>query len=293
MKFYKGLLKFIQIAVILVVLPRVADFVGQLGPQEAGFDIHDLIRVAFALTLGLGTIATAYFANDAPRPTYDDEPPNPKERKRREREATYFATMLNAAPAARKAVVLFAVLDGTFNLADAVRGASMNGLFDVGNHAPWLVVVYTIATILFGISPTVLALMLAYVISLVDRIPLDYEQAPTNRKKIDWVRTILGNLGVREYRAGDVPELPSEIGVRPTNSEQRSLRLPGQPTGEQRQRILDFLDTHATADNMPSVRTIQEMMEEPKPSISTISVVRREWINGYDPFKRGPHGDTD
>ena len=59
MKFYRFLLRFIQIFVVLVVLPRVADFVGNLGYNQAGFDLHDLIRFAFAATLGLGTVATS------------------------------------------------------------------------------------------------------------------------------------------------------------------------------------------------------------------------------------------
>ena len=110
MKLYKFLLRFIQIFVVLVVLPRVASFVGLLGNNVAGPDFHDLIRFAFAATLGLGTISTAYFSDETEPPDYDDEPTNPRERKRREREAVYYASMINAAPYARRAMFLFAFL---------------------------------------------------------------------------------------------------------------------------------------------------------------------------------------
>ena len=293
MKFYKILLKLIQIAVVLVVLPRVSEFVGQLGPPTP---MHDVIRVAFALTLGLGTISTSYFANDQPPPEYDDEPPNPRERKRREREAVFFATMLNAAPAARKAMILFAFLDGTFNLADAVRGAYQNGMFDVAQQGQALTSLYLFATVLFGLAPTILAMMLSYVISLVDRIPMDYERPPTNKREIDWVRTVMGNLGFREFRAGEALAVPDRRPILPPRIERPITRSPGRPNGEQQARIFAYLDEHATADHMPSVRSIQADLDDPKPSISTISDARRVWLNRYDPWqqqaKESVHGNS-
>ena len=54
MKFYKFLPRFIQIFVVLVVLPRVANFVGLLGAPSAGFNIHELIRFPFAAHWVLG-----------------------------------------------------------------------------------------------------------------------------------------------------------------------------------------------------------------------------------------------
>jgi len=226
-KFYKGLLHFIQIFVVLVVLPRVADFVGYLGNSQQGFDFHDLIRFAFAATLGLGTIGTAYFSDETPAPEYDDEPANPRERKRREREAVYYATMLQAVPYARRAMWLFALLDGSFNLAEAVRGASASGLFDVESHGVWTYL-YIGATLLFGVAPTALAIVLSRVISMVDRIPEDY-QKPLGRKDLDWVRTIMGNLGIREYRAEH-----QILSLEERTSEPAPVRSPVRTPGERR-----------------------------------------------------------
>lgn len=164
MKFYKALLKFIQIFVVCVVLQRVASFVGLLGNNPAELDFHDLIRFAFAASLGLGTIATAYFSDDSDPPEYDDEPHNPRERKRREREAVYYATMKSAAPYARRAMWLVASLDGTFNLADAFYGASLTGLLNPQIHGN-AIYLYGGATMAFGLSPTILAMYLSKVIA--------------------------------------------------------------------------------------------------------------------------------
>lgn len=292
MKFYKSLLKFIQIFIVLVVLPRVASFVGLLGHNEAGFDLHDVIRFAFAITLGLGTVASAYFSDDTEAPEYDDEPTNARERKRREREAVYFASMQNASPYARRALYIFAFLDGSFNLADALYGASLSGLIDVAVNGN-LAYVYMVATFIFGVSPTMLAIFLAKLISMVDRIPADYER-PVNRRQLDLLRTIMGNLGLREYSASDAAALMSNTEpVRQTpNTEHRTEhRAPNRiPTGEQGTRVMMWLEQNADPNNPPSITEIQQALDEPIPSRSTVSVARADWrqrrqLREYDPFR--------
>ncbi len=266
MKFYKFLLRFIQIFVVLVVLPRVASFVGLLGNNQTGLDFHDLIRFAFAATLGLGTISTAYFSDETEPPDYDEEPANPRERRRREREAVYYASMINAAPYARRAMFLFAFLDGSFNLADAMFGASSTGLLDPALHGP-LIYVYGTATFLFGVAPTILAIVLAKVISMVDRIPEDYER-PASRKEMDVLRTIMGNLGLREYRAGEAAEL---YHARPA--------LPEPMNGGQAARIRDYLERHYREGQVPTIPEIQHGLGAPVPSKSTVSVARAQWLH--------------
>ena len=280
MKFYKFLLRFIQIFVVLVVLPRVANFVGLLGSPSAGFNIHDLIRFAFAATLGLGVISTAYFSDDAEAPVYEDEPNNSRERRRREREAVYFASMQNAAPYARRAMFLFAFLDGSFNLADAMYGASASGLLDPAAQGTVLVIVYGTATFLFGVAPTILAIVLAKVISMVDRIPADYER-PATRRQIDLLRTVMGNLGLREYSSGDVVNLYGS-GVRLAETSNPELpavvRRTNRAEGEQTARIIAYLETNATPEYLPKLSEIQTALGDPIPSKSTVSVVRNEWL---------------
>lgn len=284
MKFYKRLLKFIPIFVVLVVLPRVADFVGKMSPEGG---IHTLIRFAFAASLGLGTITTAYFSSGAEPPDYDDEPNNPRERRRREREAAYYSTMLTAAPYARNAMWLFAILDGLFNLADAMMSASANGLFDVETHGS-LTYLYIAGTVIFGIAPTILAIALTRLISLVDRIPEDYEK-PMTKKEFDWMRTVMGNLGLREYRSGQAAELLSEN----TRSEQPNNEQYSEPvyvrrttehrTGMQTERIRQYLEANSNG-SVPGVTEIRDALEEPKPSKSTISEVRSAWLQEINPF---------
>jgi hypothetical protein len=197
MQFYKGLLRFIQLFVVLVVLPRVANFLALLGGNPNGFDLHDIIRYAFAATLGLGTVATAYFSEHVEPPEYDDAPSNPREARRCEREAIYFATMNNAVPVATGAMFLFAFLDGVFNLADAFYGASQTGILDFAANGN-LTYVYGTATFLFGIAPTILSIVLARVISSTDRIPNGFEK-PAGKSQVDMLATIMGNMGFRLY----------------------------------------------------------------------------------------------
>jgi len=280
-KFYKRLLKFIPIFVILVVLPRVADFLSYMSPDGL---IPTIIRFCFAASLGLGTIATAYFSDGAQPPVYDDEPQHPRERRRREREAAYYAAMLAAAPYAMKAMWLFAFLDGLFNLSDALMGAWNNGLFDVETYGN-LSYLYLIATIVFGIAPTVLAIALTRLISLVDRIPEDYER-PITGKEMDLMRTIMGNLGLREYKAGQAAELIDRNAyAEQPNSERNSVRRTNAEhrTGGQAERIREYLVVNSNG-RVPGVTEIRDALEEPKPSKSTISEVRSAWLNEINPF---------
>lgn len=279
MSFYKGLLRFVQLGVVLVVLPRVASFLALLGGEE-GFDIHDLIRVAFAAVLGLGVMATSYFSEQVQAPEYDDEPNNPRERKRREREAVYFASMNNAAPIARRAMWVFAFLDGTFNLADAFYGASASGIIDPAVQGPVLTAIYAFAVFIFGIAPTLLAIVLSRVISVVDRIPKGFEKTAT-AAQVDWTYTILKNMGVSTISKSQAANLlRSEDDVRSLpepNSERTAnvTRTNGEHrTGEQRARIRAYLEANGVD---ASYREMQERFEDPKPSISTISEVVNEW----------------
>jgi len=287
MRFYRWLLRFIQILVVLVVLPRVASFLGLLT-ADTGFGVHTVIRFAFAATLGLGTIATAYFSEHIDPPEYDEEPSNPREQKRREREAIYFATMNNAAPIARMAMLFFAFLDGTFNTADAFFGASQSGLLDPAINGN-LIYVYGAAVFLFGVSPTLLSIVLARVITSVDRIPIGFEK-PAGRNQIDLMATILGNMGMRAYTRSAAANLltsedrTSEQDIRRTpNSDRRTVRqLPervrtGEQNTDQRARIFDFLNSQQW-EEMPSISTIQEGVGSPFPSRSTISEARRAWL---------------
>jgi hypothetical protein len=265
-KLYKRLMRFIQIAVILVVLPRVASFVTELSPHSPGLDIHDIIAWAFAATLGLGVISTAYFSDESPPPRYDEDPTTPKERKRREREAAYYTTMLQAAPYSRRALYVFAFLDGSFNLADALMGATANGLFDA--ESTILVGVYIVATVLFGIAPTFLAIVLARVISMVDRIPEDYER-PVTKREMDLMRTIMGNLGLKEYKSGDAAALLSSSAERtPTEPGNEQVRgsavrsrtnLQNNGSTEVRDRIVDFVErVYADEARIPGPTEISE-----------------------------------
>lgn len=283
MKFYRFLLRFIQIFVVLVVLPRVASFVGNLGNNQAGFDLHDLIRFAFAASLGLGTVATSYFSNDTQAPEYEDEPTNRREQRRREREAIYYATMLAAAPYARGAMWLFAILDGSFNMADAFMGASAAGILDVANQGMFLVGIYGTATFLFGVSPTVLAIVLSKVVSMVDRIPDDYER-PATKKQMDILRTVLGNLGLQEYGSSNVAALTNGQHALPEPSVERSTVRPDElPVGEQSERVYRYLNSYVTQheitnpDQLPGPTAIQNVLDDP-PAKSTISVARSAWI---------------
>lgn len=275
MSFYKGLLRFVQLGVVLVVLPRVASFLALLG-GEPGFDIHDLIRVAFAATLGLGVMATSYFSELVLAPEYDDEPNNPRERKRREREAVYFAAMNNAAPIARRAMWVFAFLDGTFNLADAFYGASRSGIIDPTLQGSALSIVYGFATFIFGIAPTLLAIVLSRVISVVDRIPKGFEKTPSGIQ-VDMLYTIMRNMGLNVYSKSQATDLLRSEDVRslPEPSVERTDRTNGEHrTGEQRARIMAYLNANGANR---SYRDIREQFDDPKPSISTIADAVTEW----------------
>ena len=284
MKFFKILLKFVTIAVIAVVLPRVSSFVFGIGEENL---VHRAISIAFALTLGLGTISTAYFTNFDQAPEYDDEPTNPRERKRREREAVYYATMLQVAPVATVAMIVLAMLDGTFNLADAINGAVAKGVFDaMPANADWVMqasrTLNFIAVVVFGVAPTIIAVLLAKVSSMVDRIPMDYER-PSSKKQIDYVRTLMGNMGFKEFRAGDAAKLLSDGSEGVANTKQPNVRrTPNRRTpntGSQHERIVELLDQNADPNNPPSITQIQNNLTDPVPSRSTISVARNAWLD--------------
>jgi len=272
MRFYRWLLRFIQILVVLVVLPRVASFLGLLT-ADTGFGVHTIIRFAFAATLGLGTIATAYFSEHIDPPEYDEEPSNPREQKRREREAIYFATMNNAVPVSRMAMLAFAFLDGTFNCADAFYGASQSGLLDPSNGA--LVYVYGAAVFLFGVSPTLLSIVLARVITSVDRIPIGFDK-PAGKHQIDLLATIMGNAGLKVYSrsANLLISEDAEPAIRPNSRRTaNSVRRTNGNGYDQRTRIIAYLTEHPDE----SVTQIQNGLGEPIPSRSTVSTVRSEW----------------
>lgn len=276
MRMYRSLLRFVQIAIVLVVLPRVASFVSNLGVGEVGFDLHDVISVAFAAVLGLGVVASSYFSDSSEPPYYDDEPTNARERRRREREAVYYATMHQAAPYARRSLIGFAILDGTFNLADALTGAVAAGRFQVAAVIGTLdyniefvsVSVYLASVILFGLAPTFLAVYLAKLNSMVDRIPLDYER-PATRKEIDWVRTLMGNFGVREYNATQAMRA-----LAGGEEEEQPVRR----SSPVRDQILSVLNYHARQGTVLSYSQLVEALGEDGPAPSTISTVRKEWL---------------
>lgn len=268
MTFYRRLLKIVQIFVILVVLPRVASFLALLGGQPGQLDAHDIIRWAFALALGSGVVATSYFSEELQVPEYDDEPQpnNRREIKRREREAAYFAAMNNIVPKARRALWVFAFLDGSFNLGDAVYSANQNGLFDPARNGYW-VILYVIVTITFGISPTVLSAVLSRVISATDRVPTleDLGKPRTNEPVF---------VTAREPNRIETTERPL-IGERTAN-----IRTPNKsgPPGEQSGRIIHYLDmVYEQTGTLPSYSQIQAALGDPIPSKSTLSAAVNRW----------------
>lgn len=296
MKFYKTLLRAIQIAVICVVLPRVASFVGKLGPGVPGFDVHDIISVAFAVTLGIGTVATAYFSNETRAPEYDDEPSSPRERRRREKEVVYYTAMFKVAPYARTAMWIFAFLDSMFNLAEAFFGAYANGLFDVAKYGQFTVGIYVFATFVYGISPTLLAIFLSRVIAMVDRVPEGYEKP---KRGIDVTRTVMGNLGLREYKYTEAESIEPRTNTERTQTHRTpNVAVPTNgrtPTDgrenlinagstEVRDRIVEYIQ--ATWANETRVPGPTETSEALGVSKSYASTVITEWRNQFDPFHR-------
>lgn len=277
MKFFKRSLRLVPILIILIVLPRVSNFVRSMSPAQDGIDVHDLISVAFALTLGLGTVASSYFTRDEDPPDYDDEPTNPRERRRREREMAYYATMKNAVPAARVATVFFGVFDGAFNLADAVAGATEVGLLDIGG---WRGTVNAIAVVMFGLGPTILAIVSAWVNSLIDRIPEDFEK-PITKKEIDWMRTFMGNLGLQEYNAQNFLEDTNRT-QRTFDEQETNVRERSEDISE---RVMQYLDEHSTNDFVPGpAQIIRDLNLRPTQKSSVHGITQR-WLRNRNPWR--------
>jgi hypothetical protein len=274
MRFYKALLKAVPIAVLTVVLPRVASFTYHLGAQGI---VHWVISSAFAILLGLGVIGTSYFSDFAEIPEYDEEvSPRSKEGKRREKELAYYTAMMQAAPYAQRAMYVFAVLDGVFNLADALIGADANGLFAAQNQ--FLSGVYYGATVIYGISPTILSILLSRLASMIDRIPDGYEKA--HRDEIDWIRTIMGNLGWREFKAEDdeAESVSVSVSVSGNETETESRRRPGV---SKKDLVWRYLDTYATPETMPTIDDIKQAIREDagvNVSTGSISEARSQWL---------------
>lgn len=289
MKIYRTILKLVPVAILTVVLPRVSSFVRSLSAADASLDTHDITAFFFAAVLGLGTLAAAYFSDETPAPEYDEEPTNPRERKRREREAVYYTTMWQAAPYARRAVYLFAFLDGMFNLAEAMTAAFDVGKFDLSDATQLAVstgalqlphilelgtlLVFGVAVFAFGLSPTFLAIGLGKLISMVDRIPVDYER-PQQSKEIDWVRTIMGNLGFREYRYEE------SSASSPNSPNSPNSRLVASPQARAIAKMLD--EYHAEHSAVPAFNQLLAMLQDKykdrAPARSTVSTVRNAWI---------------
>lgn len=287
MSIYKSLLKFVPIFVVLVVLPRVASFLALLGNSPGELDMHDLIRWAFAAALGLGVIATSYFSQEVHPPEYEDEAPNPREKKRREKEAAYFAAVNNAVPVAKRALIVFAILDGTFNLGDALNGASTNGLFNPLVHGAALVALYVMITIIFGISPTLLSVVLTRVVAAVDKIPMELENKP--------VRNVLISEQPEQRSIPVEHRLPNGVRALP-NSEQGFGGHNGHKTpntrpanGEQSNRITEYLQAeYDRTGSVPSISQVIDALAEPKPSRSTVSVATNAWKQ-----QAGVYADSD
>lgn len=277
MTFYRRLLKIVQIFVILVVLPRVASFLALLGGQPGQLDAHDIIRWAFALALGSGVVATSYFSEELQVPEYDDEPQpsNRREIKRREREAAYFAAMNNIVPKARRALWVFAFLDGSFNLGDAVYSANQNGLFDPARNGYW-VILYGIVTITFGISPTLLSAVLSRVISATDRVPtLEDLGKPRTSEPVFAAAREPNRIETTERPLLEVRRTPNS--ERTANLERRPSNGNGQP-GEQSSRIIHYLDmVYEQTGTLPSYSQIQAALGDPIPSKSTLSATVNRW----------------
>jgi len=273
LNFYRYLLRFVQIFVVLVVLPRVASFLGLLGNTQGQLDIHDLIRWSFAIALGFGVVATSYFSQTAQVPEYEEEPNpgNRKEIRRREKEAAYFAAVNSVVPVARRALLVFALLDGTFNLGDALYGANANGLFDTNTHGQALVAIYVIVTIVFGIAPTTLSMVLTRVIAAVDKIPTELENGQP-------VRNVLTSEQI-EYRLANTVRSNTEPNTEhriPNTVRQNIERRTA--NGGQANRITEYLSEHYGRTGMvPSINTVVNALDDPKPSRSTVSTVTNLW----------------
>jgi len=281
LNFYRYLLRFVQISVVLVVLPRVASFLGLLGNTPGQLDIHDLIRWSFAIALGFGVVATSYFSQTVQVPEYEEDPSpnNRREIKRREKEAAYFAAVNNVVPVARGALLVFAFLDGTFNLGDALYGANANGLFDAAMHGVALVAVYVIVTIVFGIAPTLLSVVLTRVIAAVDKIPTELENSQP-------VRNVLTSEQIERQAFGErtvnsVRQLPNTEQGSPEQRTPNTIRQNIErrtANGEQANRVTEYLSEHYDrTGSVPSISTVINALDEPKPSRSTVSVATNLW----------------
>lgn len=262
---YRILLRLVQVFIVAVVMPRVASFVSTLGPDSDKFEVHDFVGFFFALTLVLGTIGSAYFTDATPAPEYEDEPRNRYEERRREREAAYYKTMHQTVPYARKSMILFAVLDGVFNLADAVLEAQALGRFVLGDT--WVhnasVSIYAMAVLFFGLSPTIASVYLSKLLSMVNRIPDDYERA-RKTKSVDWVRTVMGNLGWREYTARD-------------RVEAAATSRSGQSSNH-KARVYEAMKQNKDSGRILSFSELRDALGENAPAKSTISTHRNGWL---------------
>jgi hypothetical protein len=250
-----------------------------MSAPNPGPDVHDFISIAFAATLGLGTISASYFTRDEDPPIYKEEPQNTREKRRREREAVYYATMKNAVSAARAATFAFAFMDGIFNLADALKGATETGLLDASNGP--VRYAYLMAIVLFGIGPTLLAVVISWTNSLVDRIPDDYSRH-TSRKEMDLLRTFMGNLGLREYSSGDISALLDRTDEQEEEDEPVRRTRRTEPRSEAGQAILEYLQENSTATHVPSTMEIVEALGLRETQKSTVSENRSRFILNRD-----------
>lgn len=124
-------------AVFLAIqLRRVADFVAN------GLNAGQFLGWAFALGIGAGVFVSAYWTRQSV--TRQDG-----EQDKRDRQARRSAWW---------SMVLFVILDGTFNLAETLRVLTDQSLY-------WYAVIY-------GVSPTVIAAGLGSLQGRIDRLPV-------------------------------------------------------------------------------------------------------------------------
>lgn len=173
-----SLLRLLPFYFIFVALPRVAIYANRFtipGPEWLQWNPYNILGILFAIGLGTGVMVMSYFSNmgrsdaDLYRNNRDLQEMSAQQQAAWRRKVAEGKALKIAARRAATAAVVFAILDGLFNLAEvasvAIDTGHIQGIVSPANGN----IVGLISVWAFGLVPTFSSFMTAWVMGAVDR----------------------------------------------------------------------------------------------------------------------------
>lgn len=179
------ILRFLVFFFLLVVVPRVSDYAAQYSNvQVLGLDVSGIVATSFAIGLSFAVFLSTYASSLAMNRLRELEAQGiysiprkemkelKKKRSRTQSEQTRlqenseYEKVYSAASSARIAAIVFATIEGIFNVAEVIPAAIAKGQIVSAFDGPPIAL---FSAWVFAAFPTISVLLLAWVIAQLDR----------------------------------------------------------------------------------------------------------------------------